>query len=81
MAELPEGAVKLGLDMAGFFMLHDGVPCYFLPGVPNEMEHLLEETVIPDLETQVSQQVRVSQAHCPDSGPSGNRGELEASGL
>jgi nicotinamide-nucleotide amidase len=51
MAELPEGAVKLGLDMAGFFMLHDGVPCYFLPGVPNEMEHLLEETVIPDLET------------------------------
>lgn len=51
MAELPEGAVKLGMDMAGFFMLHDGVPCYFLPGVPNEMEHLLEEAVIPDLET------------------------------
>ncbi len=51
MAELPEGAVKLGLDMAGFFMLHNGVPCYFLPGVPNEMKHLLAETVIPDLET------------------------------
>jgi nicotinamide-nucleotide amidase len=50
MAELPEGAVKLGLDMAGFFILHNGVPCYFLPGVPNEMERLLAENVIPDLE-------------------------------
>ena len=27
------------------------VPCYFLPGVPNEMKHLLEKNVIPDLET------------------------------
>ena len=51
MAELPEGAVKLGVDMAGFFVLQNGVPCYFLPGVPNEMEQLLEETVIPDLES------------------------------
>ncbi|MGA2403131.1 MAG: nicotinamide-nucleotide amidohydrolase family protein [Syntrophobacteraceae bacterium] len=51
MAELPEGAVKLGLNMAGFFLLHKDVPCYFLPGVPNEMKHLLEKTVIPDLET------------------------------
>lgn len=50
MAELPEGAVKIGLDMAGFFVVQNGVPCYFLPGVPNEMEQLLEETVIPDLE-------------------------------
>jgi nicotinamide-nucleotide amidase len=51
MAELPEGAVKLGMDMAGFYMLHNDIPCYFLPGVPNEMEQLLEEAVIPDLET------------------------------
>lgn len=50
MAELPEGAVKIGLDMAGFFLLYRGVPCYFLPGVPNEMKYLLERVVIPDLE-------------------------------
>jgi nicotinamide-nucleotide amidase len=50
MSELPEGAVKLGLDMAGFFLLHEDVPCYFLPGVPNEVEYLLANLVIPDLE-------------------------------
>jgi nicotinamide-nucleotide amidase len=50
MSELPEGAVKLGLDMAGFFLLHEDVPCYFLPGVPNEMQYLLANIVIPDLE-------------------------------
>jgi nicotinamide-nucleotide amidase len=50
MSELPEGAVKLGLDMAGFFLLHEEVPCYFLPGVPNEMKYLLANLVIPDLE-------------------------------
>ncbi len=51
MAELPEGALKIGLNMAGFFMLHNDIPCYFLPGVPNEMKHLLAINVIPDLET------------------------------
>ncbi|MFZ0931483.1 MAG: nicotinamide-nucleotide amidohydrolase family protein [Syntrophobacteraceae bacterium] len=51
MAELPEGAVKIGLKMAGFFVLHNDIPCYFLPGVPNEMKHLLGKNVIPDLET------------------------------
>jgi nicotinamide-nucleotide amidase len=50
MSELPEGAVKLGLDMAGFFLLHENIPCYFLPGVPNEVKYLLENIVIPDLE-------------------------------
>ena len=51
MAELPEGALKIGLDMAGFFVLHNDIPCYFLPGVPNEMKHLMAKNVIPDLET------------------------------
>jgi nicotinamide-nucleotide amidase len=50
MAELPAGAVKLGFNMAGFFVLHNDVPCYFLPGVPNEMKLLLEKDVIPDLQ-------------------------------
>ena len=50
MSELPAGAVKLGLEMAGFFLLHEDVPCYFLPGVPNEVQYLLANLVIPDLE-------------------------------
>ena len=50
MAELPEGAVKLGMDSAGFSVVHNDIPCYFLPGVPDEMKLLLEHEVIPDLE-------------------------------
>jgi nicotinamide-nucleotide amidase len=50
MAKLPRGSVKLGLEMAGFFIEHHSIPCYFLPGVPHEMRHLLKELVIPDLE-------------------------------
>ncbi len=50
MAALPDGAVKLGMDMAGFFIDHQDVPCYFLPGVPSEMTFLLSNIVIPDLE-------------------------------
>ena len=50
MAELPEGAVKLGLDSAGFSVVHNDIPCYFLPGVPDEMKLLLGKEVIPDLE-------------------------------
>ncbi len=51
MAEMPEGAVKIGLEMAGFFLLHRQIPCYFLPGVPDEMKYLLAQAVIPDLES------------------------------
>jgi nicotinamide-nucleotide amidase len=36
--------------MAGYFLEHENVPCYFLPGVPHEMRFLLAELVIPDLE-------------------------------
>lgn len=50
MATLPEGAVKLGMGMAGFSLEQDGVPCYFLPGVPHEMMTLMADLVIPDLE-------------------------------
>lgn len=50
MAELPTGAVKIGMDMAGFFIDHRDIPCYFLPGVPGEMKLLLAGIVIPDLE-------------------------------
>ncbi|WP_073042104.1 CinA family nicotinamide mononucleotide deamidase-related protein [Desulfacinum infernum] len=51
LAELPRGATKMapGRPMAGFFLEHQGVPCYFLPGVPYEMETLLDDIVLPDL--------------------------------
>ncbi|MFP5211922.1 MAG: damage-inducible protein CinA, partial [Acidobacteriota bacterium] len=51
MAVLPDGAVKLGMEMAGFLIEHRSVPCYFLPGVPHEMKSLLATVVIPDLES------------------------------
>jgi nicotinamide-nucleotide amidase len=50
MAQMPQGAVKLGVGMAGYFLEHENVPCYFLPGVPHEMKALLAELVVPDLE-------------------------------
>ena len=52
MAHMPEGAIKLGVGMAGYFLLHEKVPCYFLPGVPHEMKSLIAEFVIPGLEKQ-----------------------------
>jgi len=50
MTRIPEGAVKLGKPMAGFFLEQEGVPCFFLPGVPFEMRILMEEAVLPELD-------------------------------
>jgi len=50
MAKMPQGAIKLGVGMAGYFLEHEKVPCYFLPGVPHEMRTLVGELVIPGLE-------------------------------
>lgn len=50
LTELPEGAIKIGMGMAGFLIEHHDIPCYFLPGVPSEMRQLVTEVVIPDLE-------------------------------
>ncbi|MDH3359605.1 MAG: CinA family nicotinamide mononucleotide deamidase-related protein [Desulfobulbaceae bacterium] len=51
IAWLPEGAHELKSDanMAGYFLVHDGKPIFFLPGVPHEMEELLLEAVITRL--------------------------------
>jgi nicotinamide-nucleotide amidase len=57
MARIPQGAIKLGVGMAGYFLEHEGVPCYFLPGVPHEMRSLLAELVIPDLEKRFPQRL------------------------
>lgn len=53
LAWLPEGAevLKPGSRMAGYMLVHDGKPVYFLPGVPRQMKHLLIEHVLPSLAT------------------------------
>jgi nicotinamide-nucleotide amidase len=47
---MPETSIKIGRGMAGFMLEHKNIPCYFLPGVPWEMQQLLDEQVVPDLE-------------------------------
>ena len=53
LAWLPEGAEVLnpGSRMAGYMLVHDGTPVYFLPGVPSQMKHLLVDHVLPSLAT------------------------------
>lgn len=51
LARLPEGAETLNPEarMAGYLLVHDNTPLFFLPGVPHEMQELLSEKVIPRL--------------------------------
>ncbi len=51
LAWLPDGAHALHTEAktAGYFLVHDGKPIFFLPGVPHEMKELLLETVITRL--------------------------------
>jgi len=51
LAQLPEGAEVLDADcrMAGYLLLYNGKPIYFLPGVPPQMEILLHSKVLPGL--------------------------------
>jgi len=51
LALLPTGAEVLNPDarMAGYFLVRDDKPIFFLPGVPHEMQELLADTVIPRL--------------------------------
>lgn len=51
LAWLPEGAEALNPQskMAGFQLIHDGKPVFFLPGVPYQMRSLLTEQVLPRL--------------------------------
>ena len=51
LAWLPAGAHVLSNEVksAGHFLVHEGKPIFFLPGVPHEMEELLVETVITRL--------------------------------
>jgi nicotinamide-nucleotide amidase len=51
LAWLPAGAHALHSEAktAGYFLVHNGKPIFFLPGVPEEMKSLLLETVITRL--------------------------------
>jgi nicotinamide-nucleotide amidase len=51
LALLPTGAEVLNPEarMAGYLLVHDNKPIFFLPGVPHEMQELLADKVIPRL--------------------------------
>lgn len=51
LAVLPSGAEALNPEakMAGYLLVHDSKPIFFLPGVPHEMQELLVSKVIPKL--------------------------------
>ncbi len=60
LAWLPAGAHSLTSEIrsAGHFLVHDGKPIFFLPGVPNEMKELLVETVITRLAVWEGEELR-----------------------
>ena len=51
LSMLPEGAELLNPDghAAGYMMMHESIPMFFLPGVPNQLENHVVEQVIPRL--------------------------------
>lgn len=51
LAWLPRGAEAFDPKSrtAGYQLIHDDTPIYFLPGVPNEMHHLMSDAVLPRL--------------------------------
>ncbi len=53
LAWLPSGAEALspGSRMAGYQLIHDDKPIFFLPGIPSQMQQLLVEQVLPKLST------------------------------
>ncbi len=53
LAWLPTGADPLNPQskMAGYQLIHDDKPIFFLPGIPSQMQQLLVEEVLPKLST------------------------------
>ena len=53
LAWLPSGAEALSprSRMAGYQLIHDDKPIFFLPGIPSQMRQLLIEQVLPKLST------------------------------
>ena len=60
LAWLPAGAHALHTEakMSGYFLVQDGKPIFFLPGVPQEMKDLLLETVLTRLAVWEGEEVR-----------------------
>lgn len=60
LAWLPDGAHALHTEArtAGYFLVHDGKPIFFLPGVPHEMKELLLETVLTRLSVWVGEEAQ-----------------------
>ena len=53
LAWRPSGAEALNpqSQMAGYQLIHDDKPIFFLPGVPRQMRHLMIQEVLPKLST------------------------------
>ncbi len=53
LAWLPSGAEALNprSRMAGYLLIHEDKPIFFLPGIPSQMQQLLTEEVLPKLST------------------------------
>ena len=60
LAWLPAGAevLKPEANMAGYLLIHEQKPVFFLPGVPHEMKELLTDSVIPRLNQWQGQEPR-----------------------
>lgn len=58
LASMPFGSIPLKPegDASGYFLIHDNIPLFFLPGVPEQAVTLLQEKVIPWLQKHISTQ-------------------------
>lgn len=58
LASMPFGSVPLKPegDASGYFLMHGGIPLFFLPGVPGQAVALLQEKVIPWLKNHLPSQ-------------------------
>ncbi len=65
LAWLPKGAKVLNAQakMAGYMLVHDFTPIFFLPGVPPQMKELLVDQVLPRLTSWISSN-RNHVRHC-----------------
>jgi nicotinamide-nucleotide amidase len=63
LAWLPEGAEILNPEgrAAGYLMVHQDTPLFFLPGVPGELEDHMVQRVIPRLNKFISKKLNIRQ--------------------
>ena len=63
LAWLPEGAEVLNPEgrAAGYLLVHQDTPLFFLPGVPGELEDHMVQRVIPRLSKFISKKINIRQ--------------------